>query len=176
MRWLALVLLAAGCQVDLGVAKAVEAPAKKKLPPAPPAWLFLRPFGVFIEVPGDAELHPAGGVDAYHVISPSVPECQVTVVREAPGGGPTFAQVIADIEAGRNGHGVVHGFARREETEGGWRIEWVAADPLEPIKLLHGVDVRTVVGGHTYHCFQMVATEPAQACVSRACVSLRQRH
>ena len=140
--------------------------------PVAQAWLALPTLGLSIEVPGDAKADGDG--DALTIFADSAPSCVVMISKEDPDMPGNFDKTVSYIKQGKMGNGKLQSFSKEEgNTDGSWLPEWTAEDSMDAGKSTYGVDYRVIIDGTAYNCSRNTDSAEGQACVARACASLK---
>ncbi|MBI3072500.1 MAG: hypothetical protein HYY84_10330 [Deltaproteobacteria bacterium] len=140
--------------------------------PAKPAFLAVPKLGVQIEVPADAKVNDGAG-DSVMIMSDSQPDCVVMLSKVNPDIADKFEKVVAEIKNAKMGHGPLKAMTKEEnQPNGNWKIEWTSTSDITK-KDLFGVQHRVVLAGTLYDCARKTNTAAGQACVARACSSLK---
>jgi hypothetical protein len=146
---------------------------KGKAAPAAPAWIKVEKLGVQLEAPGDAKANPGAG-DSFMIQSDSASDCTVMLSKESPDMMEPFDKVLGQIKDAKMGNGKLKAMKKEEQgADGGWKIEWEAEGSMDPKETTYGVDYRVMIDGAAYGCARKTNTPEGQACVAKACASLK---
>lgn len=141
--------------------------------PAASAWIKVEKLGVQLEAAADGKANPGAG-DSFMIQSSSVADCTVMLGKETPDMMESFEKVLGQIKEGKMGNGKLKAVKKEEKgADGGWKIEWESEDSMEPGKTSYGVDYRVMIDGAAYGCARRTETSAGQACVAKACASLK---
>ena len=159
---------------DQSAAKGADKAGNKAKPmPAAPAWIKVEKLGVQLEAAGDAKAEPGAG-DSFMVMSDSTADCTIMLSKEAPDMMEPFEKVVGQIKEGKMGNGKLKTMKKEDKgADGGWKLEWEAESSMEPAKTMYGVDYRVMIDGAAYSCARKTDTAEGQACVAKACASLK---
>ena len=147
--------------------------ADKGKAPAAPAWIKVEKLGVQLEAPGDAKANPGAG-DSFMIQSDSATDCTVMLSKENPDMMEPYEKILGQLKEAKMGNGKLKSMKKEEKgADGGWKLEWEAEDTIEPGKTLYGVDYRVMIDGAAYSCARNTNTAEGQACVAKACASLK---
>jgi hypothetical protein len=81
---------------------------------------------------------------------------------------------LGQIKDGKMGNGKLKAMKKEEQgADGGWKLEWEAESSMDPKETVYGVDHRVMIDGAAYGCSRRTDTPEGQACVARACASLK---
>jgi hypothetical protein len=145
---------------------------KKPAAPAAPAWVQVPTLGVQLEMPGDAKAEPGAG-DSF-MISGATPDCVVMLGKESPEMADSYEKTLGNIKEAKMGNGKLKAVKKEEKgADGGFKIEWEAESSMDPKETLYGVEHRVVIDGTMYGCSRRTNTAEGQACVAKACASLK---
>lgn len=105
-------------------------------------------------------------------MSNSAPDCMLS--KESPDMAESYDRTLAQIKEAKMGNGKLKTMKKEEKgADGGWKLEWEAEGSIDPKETLYGVDYRVVIDGTMYGCSRRTNTADGQACVTKACASLK---
>ncbi|MEZ4365432.1 MAG: hypothetical protein R2939_03980 [Kofleriaceae bacterium] len=144
---------------------------KPSTAPAAIAPLALPTLGLTLDAPGDATAN-AGAGDSLLISSATMSDCTIMLGKENPDLADSYEKTLANIKEGKMGNGALEAVSKEEQVEGGgWKIEWTAKGLTGGT--VYGVDYRVMIDGTAYGCARKTRSAEGQACVAKACASLR---
>ena len=144
---------------------------KDKAPPAA-AWIKVDKLGVQLEMASDTKADPGAG-DSFMISSPSVNDCTVMLDKEKPDMMESYDKVLGQIKEAKMGNGKLKSMKKEEKgADGGWKLVW-ESEGMDPKQTSYGVNYRVMIDGAAYGCVRNTSTPEGQACVAKACDSLK---
>ena len=126
-----------------------------------------------LEAPGDAKANPGAG-DSIMVQSDTASGCTIMLSKETPDMMESFDKVAAQIKEARMGNGKLKSMSKEDKgADGGWKLEWQAESSMDPSQTMYGVNYRVMINGAAYSCVRNTDSAAGQACVAKACASLK---